>query len=198
MDPKVRRTWEDFLNPEITRTRLLAAAVYIAAFETLKGSVVNRLRDFYWTGFDETGDHIDPKYQSAVLSRNRSPVLASLDWLTQSKALDDADLRAFERVKACRNRLAHQLFATLGSDGLPADFAECFASMVDLLRKIEVWWITNVEIPTDPDYDGSDVDEAGIVPGPIMSIRLLYDIALGDEAKSRFYYNGFREQSRDG
>jgi len=47
MDPKVRQAWEDFLNPEVTRSRPIAASVYIAAFEALKDCIVNRIRDFF-------------------------------------------------------------------------------------------------------------------------------------------------------
>jgi hypothetical protein len=198
MDPKIQQAWENFLNPEVMRSRLLAASVYIAAFEALKDSIVGRIRDFFLTGFDESGDRVDPEYQSDVLARNRSPVYASLDWLKERNAIDDADVRAFDRVKVCRNTLAHQLFSALGSKGLPPDFEQCFLDMVALLRKIEVWWITNVEIPTSPDYDGSDIDEGGIVPGPIISIQLLDDIALGDEKRSRFYYDEFRRHRGDG
>jgi len=198
MDPKVRRSWEEFLNPEVTRPRLIVASIYIAGFEALKDAIMDRIRGFFWTDFDESGDKIDPKYQSDVLARNRSLVHASLDWLTEMNAIDDADVRAFDRMKACRNTLAHNLFSTLGSEGLPPDFEQCFTEMVALLRKIEVWWITNVEIPTNPDYDGSDIDEEGIVPGRLMGIQLLWDIALGDEERSRFYYNEFRKQSGGG
>ncbi len=198
MDPKVRRSWEEFLDPEVTRPRLIAASIYIAGFEALKDAIVGRIRDFFWTGFDESGDKIDPKYQTDVLARNRSPVYATLDWLKEMNAIDDADVRAFDRVKACRNTLAHKLFSTLGSDGLPPDFEKCFHAMVAVLRKVEVWWITNVEIPTNPDYDGRDIDEDGIVPGSLMGIQLLCDIALGDEERSRFYYNEFRKQSGGG
>ncbi len=198
MDPKVGRSWVEFLNPEATRPRLIVASIYIAGFEALKDAIVDRIRGFFWTGFDESGDKIDPKYQSDVLARNRSPVHASLDWLTEMNVIDDGDVRAFDRVKACRNTLAHNLFSTLSSEGLPPDFEQCFTEMVALLRKIEVWWITNVEIPTNPDYDGSDIDEEGIVPGRLMGIQLLWDIALGDEERSRFYYNEFRKQSGGG
>jgi len=86
-------------------------------------------------------------------------------------AIDDGDLATFDRVKACRNTLAHKLFSMLGSEGLPADFEECFSDMVALLRKIEVWWITNVEIPTNPDFEGKELDEEGIVPGSVMSMQ---------------------------
>lgn len=198
MDPKVRQSWEEFLNPEVTRPRLIAASIYIAGFEALKDSVVGRIRDFFRTGFDESGDKIDPKYESDVRARNRSPVYASLEWLKEMHAIDDVDLAAFDRVKACRNTLAHTLFSHLGSVGLPPDFEQCFYDMVALLRKIEVWWITNVGIPTDPDYDGQYIDEGGIVPGPVMGIQLLCEIALADDERSRFYYNEFCKRSGGG
>lgn len=198
MDPNVRQSWEEFLDPEVTRPRLIAASIYIAGFEALKDAIVGRIRDFFQTGFDKSGDKIDPKYQTDVLALNRSPVNASLDWLKEMNGIDNADVHAFDRVKACRNTLAHELFSMLGSDGLPPDFEKCFHDMVALLRKIEVWWITNVEIPTSPDYDGIDIDEDGIVPGRLIGIQLLCDIALGDEERSRFYYDEFRKRTRSG
>ena len=198
MNPNVTRTWEEFLNPEVMRPRLITASIYIAGFESLKDAIVDHIRDFFWTGFDESGDKIDPKYRSDVLARKRSPVYASLDWLTEMNVIDDADVDAFNRVKACRNTLAHNLFSMLASQGLPPDFEQCFTEMLALLRKIEVWWITNVEIPTNSDYDGSEIDEEEIVPGRLMAMQLLWDIALGDEERSRFYYNEFHKQSEGG
>lgn len=195
MDPGIRQSWEDFLNPQLTRSRLIAASVYIAAYESLKESIIGRIRDFFWTGFDESGEKIDPKYKSDVLARNRSPLYASLDWLKESNAINDDDIGSFDRVKVCRNTLAHDLLSTLGAHGLPPDFEQCFLDLVALLRKIEVWWIANVEIPTNPDYDGKAIDEEGIVPGPIIGVQLLWDIALGDEERSQFYYNEFRKRS---
>jgi hypothetical protein len=59
------------------------------------------------------------------------------------------------------------------------------------LEKIERWWILNVEIPTDPDFDGGEVDEKGIVPGVLIGLRLMMDIALGSNEESRFYFDEF-------
>lgn len=180
---------------EVLRPRLIAASIYIAGFEALKDSVVGRLRDFFLTGFSESGNEVDPRYQSEVLTRNASPVYASLDWLRERKAIDDADLAAFDRVKLCRNTLSHKLFNTLARDGLPSGFEQRFVEMVALLRKVEVWWIINVEVPTNPDYDGREVDEGNIVPGPVMGMQRLLDIALGDSAQSRFYHDEFRKST---
>jgi hypothetical protein len=53
--------------------------------------------------------------------------------------------------------------------------------MEALLRKIEIWWIENVEIPINPDLDGKAIDYEGIVLGLIITLQLLYNIALGSE-----------------
>jgi len=198
LDPKIKQSWEEFLNPEVMRPRLIAASLYIAGFEVLKDSIVGRFRDFFWAGFEGSGDKIDPKYTADVQARNRSPVYASLAWLKDQNAIDDHDVETFERVKGCRNNLAHKLLSVLGSEGLPAEFAQCFTDMVALLRKIEVWWISNVEIPTNPDFDGAEVDESGIVPGRVMTIQLLLEIALGDDERSRYYYDEFRKRTAGG
>jgi len=51
--------------------------------------------------------------------------------------------------------------------------------------------ILNVEIAINPDFIGKEIDENDIIPGKIMTLRLLSDIALGSEEESRFYYNEF-------
>jgi hypothetical protein len=195
MSTNVRKSWEDFLDPSVMRPRLISASLYIAAFESLKSAIIDRVRDFYWCGIDENGDKIDPKYRTVVLSRNRSPVYASLDWLRENGVIELVDVDTFERVKVCRNQLSHRLLSLLGTEGLPADFNACFAEMVALLRKIEVWWIVNVELPTNPDFDGQDVDESGIVPGRIMTLQILLDIALGTDEESRKYIDELRRRS---
>lgn len=199
MDQNVKQPWEEFLNPEVTRPHLIAASLYIAGFEALKDSIIGRIRSFFWTGFDQGGEKIDPEYETDVLSRNRSPVYASLDWLQEHKAIDEDDLQIFDNVKRCRNTLAHELLSIIGSSGLPDEFDQSFEDMVALLRKVEVWWIVNFEIPINNDHDGTEkVNEDAIVPGPIVSMQVLMDIALGDEERSKFYYEEFRKRAGGG
>ncbi|GAI34251.1 unnamed protein product, partial [marine sediment metagenome] len=81
MDDDVRISWERFLNPEILRTNLIVASLFITAFEMLKDSIIGHIRDFFTNGFDENGWIIDDKYKTEVLSKNKSPLYASLAWL---------------------------------------------------------------------------------------------------------------------
>ena len=64
MQRETQRSWETFLDPASLRPNLIAASIYIAAFEVLKTTIVDRIKDFYANGFDENGWRIDPEYQS--------------------------------------------------------------------------------------------------------------------------------------
>src|SRR6266850_5032357 len=41
------------------------------------------------------------------------------------------------------------------------------------------------------DPNSENMDEAVIIPGPIMSLRLMLDVALGTEGESRKYFEEF-------
>jgi hypothetical protein len=194
MGNNTKVSWETFLNPAWLRSNLIIASIYIAAFEVLKTGVVDRIKDFYTNGFDQNGPRVSAEYQSGVLSKNRSPVYASLQWLKESNAITDADIECFERVKTLRNELAHALSGIL-FQGLPTEVAERLSEMISLLDKIERWWIVNFEIPINSDLADKEIDEAQVIPGPIMGMRLLLDIALGSEEESRRYFDEFQRRA---
>jgi hypothetical protein len=170
--------WECFLDPEVVRPSLFMATMFITVFEILKNSIVDRLRDFYSIGWSEDGNADFPEYASNVLSRNKSAVYASLNWLQEHEAIDEADLAIFEQLKSTRNLLAHRLFDVVTGQAA-STHQEQFTALVELLRKIEVWWVVNVELAINPDYDDQKVDEEGIIPGAILSLQMLLHVASG-------------------
>lgn len=202
-EKKVQESWERFLNPDELRPTLIILAIYISTFEILKDSIISRIKDFYFRGFDENGEIIDPTYQSEVLAKNKSPMHASLLWFKEAEAITDEDISIFDKVKKQRNDIAHQMFHML-SDGLPKDFADRFNQMASLLNKIEKWWIINVELDLGPpisidsngklvemEIDMNQIDLDEIIPGPIASLRMLIDVAIGSDEESRYYFNEF-------
>ena len=195
MENDVSLSWERFLNPEILRTNLIVASLFITAFEMLKDSIIGRIREFFTDGFNENGWIVNENYKTKVLSLNRSPLYASLEWLKGMNVIDDQDIEEFNKIKNCRNEIAHEI-ANFISKGPKIDPLPLFSNMIELLHKIEKWWILNVEIPTNPDFDGQEIDEEQIVPGQIMTIRLLADIALGSEEESKFYYREFIKRQK--
>lgn len=190
-----RDKWEAFLDPNVLRGKLISASIYIAAYEMLKESIVGRIRDFYSAGFTQEGPTTAPEYEREVLSLNRSQLYASLTWLRDNHVIVDTDLAQFETVKAWRNRVAHEMSSHI-TGSLDPGYLEQLPVLAALLKKIETWWIVNVEIQINPDMDGREIDESGIVPGPSISLQLMIDVALGDPEQSRFYIDEFRKRWR--
>ncbi len=166
--------------------KLISASLYVTAFELLKESIIGRIRSFYMVGFDADGDLIDEKYETVVLSKNKNPLLASLDWLAENDVIDANDRQAFERIRTARNLLAHEL-PSMVMGGKDFQHVERFQELVALLKKIEVWWVVNMEIPVNSGFDGKEIDEEGIVPGPVLMLQMMLQVVSGNEELLKHY-----------
>ena len=171
--------WEAFLTPAVMQERLVSASLYITSYEMLKDSIIGRIRDFYCNGVDTNGPNISPDYQAKVLSLNKSPLYASLRWLEHAEVIDQTDLQSFEDLKALRNLLAHELPQIVFA-GKEVALSEQMTKLMNLLRKIEVWWVINLELAIDPDYDGQEVDPDEVTPGPILIMQLMLEVLSGN------------------
>jgi hypothetical protein len=190
MDEKVKASWERTLHPETLKTNIITASIFSMAFEMLKSSIIEKIENFFTNRFDENGMFVSPEYKEKVLSLNRSPLYASLKWLQDLNAIDDNDLERFEHAKRCRNTLTHEML-TFTSSGVDFNVAEAFEEMVGLLRKIEIWWFENLEMAIDPEAYPEDIDLDQVIPGPVWSLQMLIDVALGSEEEASKYYEHF-------
>jgi hypothetical protein len=59
-------SWEKFLDPARLRGSLLAASMYIAAYETCKGTIIDHLQSYFADYWDEDGAHPGPEYDVTV------------------------------------------------------------------------------------------------------------------------------------
>ena len=196
MKDDLQLSWERFLNPEILRTNLIVASLYLTAFEILKENISERVKDFYSLGFSQDGPIIKEENETEVLTRNRSPLYASLSWLKDMDTIDKNDIEKFDKIKACRNELAHEITNFISKEA-KLDPLPLFKDMIDLLEKIEKWWILNVETPINPDFNGKKIDKDNIIPGPIITLRVLAQIALGTAEESRFYWKEWKKKPKD-
>ncbi|WP_080493146.1 hypothetical protein [Burkholderia ubonensis] len=188
--------WEQLLTPSVMQNRLISVSLYITAFELLKESVVGRIRDFYNIGLCHGDDNVSDEYRENVLARNKSALYASLDWLLEHQAIDDTDIGSFERIKLTRNKLAHELPSiVIGGENI--DHVAIFQDLATLLRKVEIWWVVNVEIPTNPDFDGQEVDQAEITPGPVLMLQMMLEVLSGNEELLKHYQKERPESERD-
>jgi|688.fasta_scaffold270646_3 hypothetical protein len=179
-------SWAKFLNPEVLKSNLIAASLFLAAFEALRSSVISPIRDFYSCGFDQYGPIVDPEYQTKVLSLDKSPLRASLLWLKDREVISSGDMLLVDRIRKHRNQLAHELMKYVATSDCEID-GELIVSIYELVAKIDRWWILNVEVPTNPDFDGYDVYESGVQSGNMIFLKLMIDIVTGHESANEVY-----------
>ncbi len=196
MQENVKESWERFLNPESLKINIITASIFSMAFEMLKTSIIEKIEGFFTNGFDENGLIVSSEYKEKVLSLNRSPLYASLQWLKNMDAIVQDDLDKFEKIKKCRNSLTHEMLK-ITAEGIEPDVDILFTEMVTLLRKVEIWWFENLEMAIDPDSYPPDFDLDQVTPGPVWSLQMLIDIALGPEDKAMDYYNNFVAQCKE-
>ena len=173
---------ESFLNPSILRTNLIMVALYIAAFELLKDSVVDRLKRFYDPHFKlPSGQDYESEVKRGRRKGARGVLPTSLMWLRRKDVIDKADMKNFKKAAKLRNTLTHEMGRILW-DGIPSELPARFLDMVSLLDKIELWWTVNVDV-----MKPEEINVATIMPGKSFGLRLLMQVATLSEEESRKY-----------
>ncbi len=183
--------WEKLLDPKVLRGSLITSSLYIAAYEVCVESIIDKLRGYYFDYWDKDGPHPSDDYKRKVLSLNKSPLQATLLWFKHRGAIDDEDVEAFSKARQLRNQVAHDLPKFLSSPAHKIS-QEAFDGLLSVTHKIGVWWVVNVEIATDPDYDGAEIDESGIRIGTILMIQMMMDIAYGNEPEEGYFYSALK------
>jgi len=185
-------SWEKFLHPETLKNNLIAISLFITAFEMFKDRIVEKPEAFFTNGFDEDGFIIDERYKTEVLALSKSKLYASLLWLKKMEAIGLTDIVIFDSIRQHRNEVAHEPMVFLANAKRNFDFSK-FRDLITLLTKIEKWWFLNFELSIDPDMlpEGANPDE--VIPGPIWSLQLMLDIALGNELEQGYYYKVFAQ-----
>lgn len=185
--------WKKFLTPEILKNNLISASIFITGFEILKNLIIERVEEAY-TEFFEDKAQPGVKYKKDVLESNKSILYASLEWLREAQVISPDELKNFENIKNIRNSVVHE-FPNILTNGLPFDFLKCFEDILYLINVIEKWWVINFEIPVNPDFDDREITVDEIIPGSILSLRILLDVALGSEQEAKQYLDALNKNS---
>lgn len=183
--------WIKFLDPENLKGNLMFSSLYIAAFESFKDYIIDEVKFFFHNGFKDGQDIFDPKYETHVKSKDKSIIKASLIWLLEMEAIDKTDIVLFDDLRQYRNKLSHELMNLL-FEGLPEELPVKFSQLLQLRIKIEKWWMLNIEIPTNPDFDNMDeINEDTIMTTTQMLNQLIFDMLSGDEKRANYYRDVF-------
>ncbi len=188
----VSSSWEKFLHPETLKGNLIAISLFITAFEIFKDMVIEKPETFFSNGFDHNGVIISNNYKTEVLSRSKSKLYSSLLWFKEMAAIDQSDISIFDSIRQHRNEIVHEPMEFLANSKRNFDTSK-FQQLIDLLAKIEKWWFINFEAAIDPSILPEETNPDEIIPGPILNLKLMLDIAMGNEPEEGYYYKAFNE-----
>lgn len=196
---KAFASWDRFLNPETLKQSLIEASVFLTAYEMFRQSVIENLRSFFSDGFTDGKWVPSASYKSKVLDLYPRDVFhASCIWFQQSGAIDQSDLDTIQRIRDHRNALAHELPKFISSVDHGVE-GQLLAALFAIVTKVDRWWIAEVEIPTNPDFDNADPDSIAhdkIQSGNMIMMQLILSVFFGDESYMADIYKQFREQSK--
>ena len=178
---KAFRGWDKFLNPDVLKGNLITCSLYIATYEALRTSVIDRIKDFFTNGYGKDGPTVSQDYQDKVLSLNRSSFLASQLWLKEMGAIDADDVCSIHQILDHRNALAHDILRFLTETEVEVNI-NLMAEMYRIVSKIDRWWIREVDIPTNADYDGHEIADDDILSGTMICIQIMLHTATGEDS----------------
>jgi hypothetical protein len=178
MDSEAERELMHLLSKDVLKQNLIKAGLFALAYELLKNSIIDKPRGFFTTG-EIKPDH---EYKMQVLAKHANPLIASCRWLQENNAITEADVRDVLQFREHRNYIAHELPNILLNPKVQVDEAK-LVRLFQLLCKIDRWWITEVEISTNPEFDGQTINPQEVQSGSMMFIWHLIKVAydLDDE-----------------
>lgn len=163
--------WSKLTTPQTLQTNLLLASLYLAAYEILKSTLIQRPQGFFARDYKDGNPIFDEEYE-AVKKLSKSLLKASCLWLKDLGAMTDQDMDKIDEFREHRNQLAHDLLPFLGNVDREINL-QFLIEIRELLLKVDTWWVKEIEVPCNPDFDGVDVTEADIKPGSILLLDLL-------------------------
>ena len=148
------KDWLKFLNPQTFYRNFILSSLYITSYDLLKNSIISQIESFYTNSWDSNGPHVGKKYQKEVLELDpkKNKLNASMSWLKDNDAIDDNDIKIFEKITLHRNELAHETFKILTDSEKDVNI-DLFVEIKRLLKKVDQWFILEIELPTDPDMN---------------------------------------------
>lgn len=179
MSNSASKPWEKFTTPEILQRNLLLASLYLSAYEILKSTLIQRPQEFFTRTFKDGKRILDAEYE-VVEKLHKSPLQASCLWFKDLGAITDQDIDKVHEFREHRNQLAHDLLPFLGDVDQEINLQHLRA-IYDLLKKVDTWWVKEIELPCNPDYDEIEVSDEDIIPGSVLLISLLLQTALQDK-----------------
>ena len=171
-----------FLNSDAIKSNLILSALYLAAYELLRDAIIDNIRNFFIIEYKDGKVIRDKQYDDEVIKVNKDLLYSSSLWLQHNGVITENEVEEIKNIRKHRNQIAHELPKVLSESDLNLN-AGYFRRIRELLEKIEVWWIKNVDIQINTNFYSIEIDEKDILPSRVIALDHVISVALTDYLK---------------
>lgn len=164
---------QNISDKDTIQNHLAFMALYIALYENFTATFVENVKSFLCDLSIKDGKlnyRETPAYREKIKNRvvdqkgNKDVLKATMLWLQDEGAMTADDYSNFLEIKSIRNNYAHEM-SRLIIEGVPPENISWFFKLLDLYRKLDKWWINEIELPISGivlpgTYDKSNVENA--------------------------------------
>ena len=179
---------ENVVTPENLQFTVSFTSLFVLVFECFKDMVIDRPKEFFCTEKIEFKEdkivyYETEKYKREVRNLAKKPFEASLRWFANHKVITESDVNKALSIELRRHSFVHELYNVV-HNGISDEDTQLLADLVSIYKKIDSWWIYNVEIDWDEIKDPDNVKQDECISGSLMMIDVMINILLKGEGES--------------
>ena len=179
---------ENVVTPENLQFTVSFTSLFVLVFECFKDMVIDRPKEFFCTEKIEFKEdkivyYETEKYKREVRKLANKPFEASLRWFANHKVITEFDVNKALSIELHRHSFVHELYNVV-HNGISDDDIKLLADLISIYRKIDSWWIYNVEIDWDDIEYPDNVKQDECISGSLMMIDVMINILLKGEGES--------------
>ena len=179
---------ENVVTPENLQFTVSFTSLFVLVFECFKDMVIDRPKEFFCTEKIEFKEdkivyYETEKYKREVKNLAKKPFEASLRWFANHKVITESDVNKALAIELRRHSFVHELY-NIVHNGISDDDIKLLADLISIYKKIDSWWIYNVEIDWDEIKDPNNVKQDECISGSLMMIDVMINILLKGEGET--------------
>lgn len=176
--------WCNILDEGILKYNVSFAAMFVLNYECLKEYVIGQIREFYSENIHFEDDKMvceeSLNYKREVRTLDKNIENASLKWFIKENVITHEEYEIYQKIRQRRNDITHELLKNLNK-GFNEQDVKLFSALLDMYRKIDKWWINEIEIPISGNEIPDDYDMENVCGGQAIVLSIINNIVLGNE-----------------
>ena len=144
---------ENVMTPENLQLTVSFTSLFVLVFECFKDMVIDRPKEFFCTEKIEFKEdkivyYETEKYKREVKDLANKPFESSLRWFAKHGVITEFDVNKALSIELRRHSFVHELYNVVHK-GISDEDIKLLADLISIYKKIDSWWIYNVEIDWD-------------------------------------------------